>query len=113
LEAKKTGPDASCRSDSGGGRKYRGPDSNRRPADYEDVNTSSQVHEMMEVASPSPEGWPTFGLRSQEAAFDPDLASLIEAWPDLPRAVKAGIMAIVRAIDPGDAKGGGEATEGE
>ena len=59
------------------------------------------------------EDWPTFGLRSREADYDPDLASLIEAWPDLPRAVKAGIMAIVQALEPGDAKGGREATEGE
>ena len=31
------------------------------------------------------------------ATLDPDLQSVIEQWPDLPPAVKAGIVAMVRA----------------
>ncbi len=27
---------------------------------------------------------------------DPDLAAVVEAWPDLPEAIKAGIMALVQ-----------------
>lgn len=30
-------------------------------------------------------------------AIDPDLAAVIDAWPDLPDAVRAGIVAMVRA----------------
>ena len=32
-----------------------------------------------------------------EAPSDPDLARLIEAWPALPEAIKAGILAMVAA----------------
>ena len=28
---------------------------------------------------------------------DPDLAAVVEAWPDLPEALKAGIVAMVKA----------------
>jgi hypothetical protein len=31
------------------------------------------------------------------AATDPDLAALIDAWPTLPEAIRAGILALVRA----------------
>jgi hypothetical protein len=31
------------------------------------------------------------------AAVDPSLATLIGAWPDLPKAIKAGILAMVNA----------------
>jgi hypothetical protein len=30
-------------------------------------------------------------------AGDPDLATVIDAWPTLPEAIRAGIMAMVRA----------------
>ena len=36
--------------------------------------------------------------------FDADLQQLIDAWPDLPEAVKAGILAMVKAA----AGGGGD-----
>jgi hypothetical protein len=28
--------------------------------------------------------------------MDPDLAAVVDAWPDLPEAIKAGILAMVR-----------------
>ncbi len=31
---------------------------------------------------------------------DPELVSVIEAWPDLPEPIKAGILAMVRASKP-------------
>ena len=40
-------------------------------------------------------------LGAQRAEIDPDLAAVIDAWPDLPPAVKAGIAAMVKV-----AKGG-------
>ena len=36
---------------------------------------------------------------------DPDLAAVVDAWPGLPEAIRAGIMAMVRA-----ASGSGEAS---
>ncbi len=36
----------------------------------------------------------------------PDLAAVMEAWPSLPGAVRAGIVAMVKAA--GDCKAGGE-----
>ena len=39
-------------------------------------------------------------LAAREAPSDPDLAELIDAWPTLPEAIRAGILAMVRAISP-------------
>jgi hypothetical protein len=38
---------------------------------------------------------------ARETQFDPDLALLIEAWPTLPEAVRAGIVAMVKAASKG------------
>jgi hypothetical protein len=36
--------------------------------------------------------------QGQHAATDgPDLAAVVEAWPDLPEAIRAGILAMVNA----------------
>jgi hypothetical protein len=29
---------------------------------------------------------------------DPDLAVVVDAWPDLPEAIKAGILAMIKAF---------------
>ena len=36
-------------------------------------------------------------LAAREAPMDPALAAVIEAWPTLPEAIKAGILAMIRA----------------
>jgi hypothetical protein len=39
-------------------------------------------------------------LGAREAPFDAELAAVVEAWPKLPAAIKAGILAIVSAANP-------------
>jgi hypothetical protein len=34
-------------------------------------------------------------------ANDPDLAAVVDAWPDLPEAIKDGIVAMVKAASGG------------
>jgi len=36
-------------------------------------------------------------LAPQTTAIDPSLAAIIDAWPMLPEAIRAGILALVRA----------------
>ncbi len=35
---------------------------------------------------------------TQNAPSDPDIRAIIEHWPDLPDTVKAGIVAMIRAV---------------
>jgi hypothetical protein len=39
-------------------------------------------------------------LPYEAAKLSPDLADVMSAWPDLPEAIRAGIMAMVRASKP-------------
>jgi hypothetical protein len=43
-------------------------------------------------------------LATSESPIDPDLAAIIQRWPDLPEAIKAGIVALVRAVDEASTK---------
>jgi hypothetical protein len=36
-------------------------------------------------------------LDPQNAILDPELAAVVEAWPALPEAIRAGILAMIRA----------------
>ena len=36
---------------------------------------------------------------AREAAFDPLLATIVEAWPRLPEAIRAGVLAMIRATE--------------
>ena len=38
-------------------------------------------------------------LGALSGPFDPDLAAIVEAWPSLPEALRAGILAMVRAAN--------------
>jgi hypothetical protein len=39
-------------------------------------------------------------LPNDSCKTDPDLAAVVAAWPDLPEAIKAGILAVVKAVLP-------------
>ncbi len=39
---------------------------------------------------------------TKPAPIDPDLAAVVKAWPELPEAVKAGIVAMVKAASEGE-----------
>ena len=41
-----------------------------------------------------------------EGPIDPDLRDVIQRWPDLPEAVRAGILAMVRQCAPGGDRSG-------
>ena len=36
-------------------------------------------------------------VRPQAAQMAPDLAKIVDAWPELPEAIRAGILAVVKA----------------
>lgn len=40
-------------------------------------------------------------LDAQKVDFPPDLAAVVEAWPKLPEAIRAGILAMVQAAGDG------------
>lgn len=42
-------------------------------------------------------GAPSSGSPGPAAPADPDLAAVVAAWPDLPPALRAGVLALVRA----------------
>jgi len=44
-------------------------------------------------------------LGARDAPWDPDLAAVEAAWPALPAAIKAGILALVRAARQSPASG--------
>ena len=47
--------------------------------------------------NPAPGGAKSGALAPQTPAIEPTLAALIDAWPTLPEAIRAGILAMVRA----------------
>jgi len=55
-----------------------------------------------DLQNPSPEGGAESGAVSPiSGPIDPDLQRVIDAWPNLPEAVKAGILAMVKASGKG------------
>ena len=55
---------------------------------------ANDKHLRNEVSGVGPEMGP---VTTNPPALEPDLQSIVELWPDLPQAVKAGIVAMVRA----------------
>ena len=84
---------------------WAGSDSNRRLADYESAAANVQGAKNAGVVKSSTGMAAPGAARSVEsegetAQLDPDLTRLIDAWPELPEAIRAGIVAMVRAYDP-------------
>jgi hypothetical protein len=47
--------------------------------------------------NPAPGGAKSGALDAKTPAIDPGLAVIIDAWPKVPEAIRAGILALVRA----------------
>jgi hypothetical protein len=54
-------------------------------------------HSPKDLTNPAPGGAKSGALAPENPAIDPALAALIDAWPTLPEAIRAGILAMVRA----------------
>jgi hypothetical protein len=55
------------------------------------------THSTENSTNPAPGGAESGALAPQNPAIDPALAALIDAWPTLPDAIRAGILAMVWA----------------
>jgi len=49
------------------------------------------------MANSQPSGAESGALGAPETLADPDLRAVVEGWPELPEAVRAGIVAMVQA----------------
>ena len=61
----------------------------------EPVNPTAQAKAAMSLTETT--SLPLAHSLAREPQIDPDLARLIEAWPTLPEALRAGILAMVAA----------------
>ncbi len=73
-------------------------DSNPEPTNYESTDASTEVETGNELRKTADDGC-RFGCRpsSELVSSDPDLDRVVTAWPGLPDALKAAVLAIVRA----------------
>jgi len=68
----------------------------KRAPDFESSGTAEKPREnndSREIAAPGA------AVDAQNVFVDPELRSIIARWPDLPNAIKAGIVAMVSAAD--------------
>jgi len=49
----------------------------------------------------NPSGAECGALGAREAPIDPELVAVVDAWPKLPQAIRAGILAMIRAAGDG------------
>ena len=89
--AKKTPREAGCESEADGTRtRNHRIDSpvhqSRKPTDSKGLRTDAE-----------PRATHSATLSVKSAPSDPDLSAVIDAWPTLPKAIRAGIVAMVRA----------------
>ncbi len=62
----------------------------------EPVNVTKRTDNELRDAE-DPRGAESGAVDTEKVPIDPDLARLINAWPNLPEAIRAGIVAMVRA----------------
>jgi hypothetical protein len=65
------------------------------PSGEDGIRTPREISE--KTVGPSESGARSGALAMQSGPIDPDLASVIDAWPTLPEAIRAGILAMIRA----------------
>ncbi|MGO8899023.1 MAG: hypothetical protein ACLQU5_11860 [Isosphaeraceae bacterium] len=70
--------------------------------DYETAASSTQTESDKQVTSIQPPGFPE--TPHQRQFMPPDLAAIVDAWPNLPEPLKAGILAMVRVAGKGGAR---------
>jgi hypothetical protein len=82
----------------GGGKKRRRPDSNRGWRICNQTPSNPNLKSDKELRDQDIDG-SAFGaaLQSEIGVADPDLALVINQWKGLPKTVKAGILAMIRA----------------
>jgi hypothetical protein len=61
----------------------------------QESNNSQKLREKRESTSTQAQKAAHFS--AEQPAGDPDLAALVDAWPSLPEAIRAGILAMVQA----------------
>jgi hypothetical protein len=72
-------------------RKWSGAGSNRRHTDFQSANKPRNPREKRPTSDDCQQ------IASSKPEIPSDLQAIIDAWPTLPDAIKAGIVAIVRS----------------
>jgi hypothetical protein len=62
--------------------------------------SNPSVKSLGNAISRNPRGAQSGALGTQDPLTDPDLDAIVAAWPTLPEAIRAGIVAMVKAAVP-------------
>ena len=80
-------------------RKRRARDSNPQPANRHLISNQTPEFENTEQNAHSQQGAAQgAAVGAENASIDPGLQTIVERWPGLPDALKAGILAMVQAV---------------